>query len=173
MTIYAEYKYLPTSNYITLYISSNADLFSPYPNWGVKDIIVTALSCNGACATCKGPLSTDCITCAAGSNRIVVNNTCTCNTATTYYEQSGSCTATCNAGYYKDTITAKCVLPTTCTPPKRFADPSTGFCVQDCPANRYAQSTSQICVTNCVCTTSCGATAYSEYKYNGAASRSC
>ena len=172
ITIYAEHKYEPTSNYITFYISSNADLFSPYPNWGVKDIIVTALKCDSACTTCKGPLATDCIACAV-ANRVVVNKTCTCNTATFHYDQSGLCTTTCNAGSYKDTITAKCVVPLSCTPPKRFADPSTGFCVQDCPANRYAQSSSQICVTNCVCATSCGAAAYNEYKYDGAASRSC
>jgi hypothetical protein len=164
MTLYAEYKYQPTTDYVTLYISSNADLFSPYPNWGVKDLVVTVLACHSACATCNGPLATDCLTCSDTTRR-VVNKTCTCNTASNWYDQSGSCTNTCNSGYYKDTITAKCVVPTSCTAPKRFADPSTGFCVQDCPATYYAQN------SNKICTTDCGA--YGEFKYNGATSRSC
>jgi hypothetical protein len=178
MTIYAEYKYVPTTNYVKFNISSNSPLFSPYPNWGIKDVIVTVLTCHAACATCKGPLVTDCITCA-DTTRVVVNNTCTCNTAAFFYDQDGTCknvsnaATQCNSGYYRDTISAKCVLPLSCTPPKRFADPSTKYCVQDCSSGRYAQSSSQICVTSCVCTTNCGASAYSEYKYNGAASRSC
>lgn len=64
MTLYGEVKYAPTSNYITLYITSNADMFSPYPNWGIKDIVVTALACHSACSTCTGPLATDCIVCS-------------------------------------------------------------------------------------------------------------
>ncbi len=39
-------------------------MFNPYPNWGIKDIVVTALSCHSACSTCTGPLATDCIVCS-------------------------------------------------------------------------------------------------------------
>ncbi len=56
------------------------------------------------------------------------------------------------------------MLPTSCTAPNRFADPSTGFCVQDCPSTYYALNSTKMCVT------SCGASG--EYKYDGA-SRSC
>ena len=114
--------------------------------------MVTVLACHSVCATCTGPLQTDCLTCT-DSTRRVVNNTCTCNTGLGYYEQSGSCTLTCNPGYYKDTITAKCVFPTSCTAPNRFGDPTTGFCVQNCPLvgaiPYYAQDSSKLCVTNC------------------------
>lgn len=79
------------------------------------------------------------------------------------------CTLTCNPGYYKDPITAKCVLPTSCTAPNRFSDPTTGLCVQICPlvgaTAYYAQDSSKLCVTNCG--------TYNEYKYDGAAARSC
>ncbi len=84
MTLNAEYKYQPTTNYVTFYLSSNADLQGSYPNWGVKDLVVTVLACNSVCATCTGPLSTDCLTCT-DVTRKVVNSTCICNTASGYY----------------------------------------------------------------------------------------
>jgi len=152
MTLYAEYKYQPTTNFVKLYVSSNADLFAAYPNWGIKDMVVSVLTCHSACLTCKGPLSTDCLTCT-DTTRVVVNSTCTCNTAANYYEQGTICTLTCNGGFYRDSATAKCVIPTSCTAPKRFADPSSGNCVQNCPSVSttyyYAHNASKTCVTNC------------------------
>lgn len=84
MTLNAEYFYQPTTNYVTFYVGSNSDLYGTYPQWGIKDIVVTVLACHSVCATCTGPLQTDCLTCSDTTRR-VVNNTCTCNTASGYY----------------------------------------------------------------------------------------
>lgn len=123
-------------------------MFPIYPSWGIKDIIVTTLACHPQCSRCKGPLATDCLVCS-DVNRIFVNKSCLCNTATGYYEQGTVCQTSCTSGYYRDPMTAKCVIPTSCTAPFRFADPTTGNCVSDCPTSYYAQNSTKICVTNC------------------------
>ena len=87
MTIYAELYYQPSTDYVKLFITSNSDnstLFSIYPEWGIKDIIVTTLACHSQCSRCKGPLATDCLVCN-DTNRRFVNNSCLCNTTNGYY----------------------------------------------------------------------------------------
>ena len=84
MTIYGEIKYQPTINYVKLYITSNADLFATYPNWGIKDIVVTTLACHSQCSSCTGPLATDCTVCTDTTRRFV-NGSCLCNTASNYF----------------------------------------------------------------------------------------
>jgi proprotein convertase subtilisin/kexin type 5 len=152
MTLYGQYNFTPTTNYFTLYINSNADLLKtqlgPYPNWGIKDMVITTLKCDATCYTCTGPASTDCTVCS-DSTRTLVNGVCTCDTSRGYHSQGGTCTQTCNGGYYGDTPSANCVLPVNCTAPYRFADPTTGLCVQNCPTNYYGEINNKICTTNC------------------------
>ncbi len=62
------------------------------------------------------------MTCS-GANRRLINGVCLCNTDTGYYEQVTTCTQNCNFGYYRDKMTAKCVLLGACTAPYRFGDP--------------------------------------------------
>ena len=51
-------------------------------SWGIKDLIIAVNTCNSFCATCFGPLDSDCLSCTTG-----------------YYLQGNVCLQSCEAGY--------------------------------------------------------------------------
>ena len=84
-----------------------------------------------------------------------MNGTCKCNISAGYYEQGTTCQLTCNANYYRDPPTSKCVALGACTAPYRFGD-AQGNCVQHCTwidtstnTKYYAQYSTLKCVTDC------------------------
>ena len=67
-------------------------------------MLITGLKCHSDCATCTGPLDSDCITCSSSGSRTLVNGTCQCKISSSYYYQPGTqnCGVNCPANYYKD-----------------------------------------------------------------------
>jgi hypothetical protein len=129
-------------------------------------MLITVLKCHSDCSTCTGPLATDCVVCS-DNKKVVVNGTCTCNTASNFFYVSGSSCNTGCAGGYTDYVKAICVYPTTtnCTAPYIYGGPD-GNCTETCPTNYYATDIWKICVNNC------GQSGLAQYKYD-AAQRTC
>lgn len=99
-----------------------------------------------------------------------------CDTASNYYYWiDGLCHYGCplNAGWYRDNIAKACVQPinSNCTPPYRFGQLITGNaygdCVKDCGTGLYASMKTMTCLSNC------WTGAPNQYKFDGAASRTC
>ena len=114
MTLYANYSYQPNTSNLKLWISSNLDTLTLNTttsslNWGIYDMLVTILKCHPNCKTCTGPLETQCTACN-DLKRELKDGACKCNITAGYYEQNTNCQTNCNTNYYKDKITAKCVL---------------------------------------------------------------
>lgn len=135
LTINAKTDVAPTGTAAwTVYLNSIKDPVQNstgfYYYWGLHDAVFSILKCHTSCATCTGPLLTDCKTCA-DSQKEVINGTCLCRTSSNFYYTYGAVsTAGCNGGcptctysagnpstgcYYRDTVRRMCVNPPTVT----------------------------------------------------------
>ena len=115
--------------------------------------------CDSTCATCDGPLSTNCLSCSSTLFYSSVNKTCTlCNTDGLY--QSGSNCHQCDSSC-KTCSSGGDSACTSCVSPKIV---NRGYCLLPCPSGQYdnggqcrlCNSNCQECIISPALCTSCG-----------------
>jgi hypothetical protein len=95
------------SDNISLSISVPYNRFA----WGMRKVIIGVLLCDSSCASCNGPLPSNCLTCPA--NQVVFNGDCVCNTTGGYFNDTNNgslCQQNCTNNYYMNPITLNCTL---------------------------------------------------------------
>jgi hypothetical protein len=114
--------------------------------WGIKELLLHVMVCDPSCSACSGPTSADCVSCPA--NQAVSSGVCVCNTASNYYNLSGTCTTNCGS-LYRNPSTFSCV--STCSWPYAFGYNNSGTfeCRISCPPSYYQNYSNSLCVSSC------------------------
>lgn len=141
------------------------------------------MKCDSTCATCSGPLASDCLTCS-NVGEIVFNGTCdhvagdctssptppgscVCDTSAgqDYFLSGGVCTKTCASPNFRDKASRACV--SSCPAPLVFGDTSntSRYCVITCPTGYYKDYATMTCLSTCYLTGIANSLNY--FKFNG------
>ena len=136
-------------NGLTLYLyTPTSECLSTCPGNTYGNTSNICDGCDATCATCNGPLATNCLTCSSGSHDSTTG-TCTGNCGTGRYSLNNVC-------YNCPTHCSACTSDTVCSQCQSvlgvayYLDGTS--CLVSCPSTKYADSASSTCIS---CTSPC------------------